>query len=334
MTGTKQKKPIGGATFCGTLLNGEHVLFIDGKRALISGHLWKQTKDSREKSGTSDHYEIVSTTPGYIFDETTTTRVFAVGNKLRKNYRIRGVLRYADAKKAMNRSSVPAIVNNSSPEVNEFAVPPHDLPLSVSEFAVAATSITHEAPQHLQQTAEASKVHADEDSERCAIGLTDTPTDVKPASSDDENGGERNRLTQSDTMTNSLVGVAQQQAPELFDDPKPSKLGNRHSRDTAKAAQQSPAASDQAVHASQLSTPNDDTAAKYLRELETILAAARLGDDPQIRIGFMVEFLGASPATIYRKLKVGKFPAPVKRGTLSFWKFSEVKNYRDGKSTN
>lgn len=65
------------------------------------------------------------------------------------------------------------------------------------------------------------------------------------------------------------------------------------------------------------------------RELERIAAHRAAGLDPDLRMEFIVDYLGESRATLYRKM--GKsFPMPIKRGKGSFWPMSQIDAYKAG----
>ena len=65
------------------------------------------------------------------------------------------------------------------------------------------------------------------------------------------------------------------------------------------------------------------------RELERIAAHRASGLDPDLRMEFIVDYLGESRATLYRKM--GKsFPMPIKRGKGSFWPMSQIDAYKAG----
>ena len=73
--------------------------------------------------------------------------------------------------------------------------------------------------------------------------------------------------------------------------------------------------------------------ANYAVELERIGLARAAGLDPDVRMEFMPLFLNESRANIYRKLKLGQFPEPVKRGRGSFWPMSTIEAYKAGKTS-
>lgn len=55
-------------------------------------------------------------------------------------------------------------------------------------------------------------------------------------------------------------------------------------------------------------------------------------DDAQLRLATVVAVTGLSPATIYRKVRAGEFPAPVRRGTrCSRWPAGKVRQWLTAK---
>ena len=77
-------------------------------------------------------------------------------------------------------------------------------------------------------------------------------------------------------------------------------------------------------------TRSDRRARAYLADLDRICAQRDHGLDPLVRMDFIAQHIGESRSTIYRRIKDGRFPAPVKRGSISLWVFSEVECYRIG----
>jgi len=61
--------------------------------------------------------------------------------------------------------------------------------------------------------------------------------------------------------------------------------------------------------------------------LDAIAAQQKAGLDPDVRMSFIVTYVGESRANIYRKM--GKeFPMPTKRGRGSFWPLSVIDAYK------
>lgn len=66
-------------------------------------------------------------------------------------------------------------------------------------------------------------------------------------------------------------------------------------------------------------------------DFERIFAQRAAGLDPDLRMSFIVAFLGESKANLYRKM--GKeFPMPIKRGKGSFWPMSKIEAYKAGQN--
>lgn len=85
--------------------------------------------------------------------------------------------------------------------------------------------------------------------------------------------------------------------------------------------------------AERLKRPLRARSANYAVELERVGLARAAGLDPDVRMEFISLFLNESRANIYRKLKLGQFPEPVKRGRGSFWPMSTIEAYKAGKSS-
>lgn len=97
-------------------------------------------------------------------------------------------------------------------------------------------------------------------------------------------------------------------------------------------ANTSPSAHSTALPAENLKLPLRARYANYAVELERIGLARAAGLDPDVRMEFISLFLNESRANIYRKLKLGQFPKPVKRGRGSFWPMSTIEAYKAGKT--
>lgn len=88
-----------------------------------------------------------------------------------------------------------------------------------------------------------------------------------------------------------------------------------------------------ALPVERLKRPMCARSANYAVELERIGLARAAGLDPDVRMEFIALFLNESRANIYRKLKLGQFPEPVKRGRGSFWPMSTIEAYKAGKTS-
>jgi predicted DNA-binding transcriptional regulator AlpA len=75
------------------------------------------------------------------------------------------------------------------------------------------------------------------------------------------------------------------------------------------------------------------TIATFHKQLQTLVEQRKLGIDPDLRMAFLVDYLAESKATLHRKMSLGKFPAPVKRGRGSFWPISLIEQYKAGSFT-
>lgn len=67
---------------------------------------------------------------------------------------------------------------------------------------------------------------------------------------------------------------------------------------------------------------------EFDEELAYAVAQRDKGLDPDVRLSFVCRYVGESIPTIYRKIKLDQFPAPVKRGRSSFWTLSSIDAYR------
>lgn len=78
--------------------------------------------------------------------------------------------------------------------------------------------------------------------------------------------------------------------------------------------------------------PKDRLTFRYQRELARVRMAHAAGQDPDVRMTFIVSHVGESRAGLYAKMKATpqKFPSPVKRGRGSFWPLSVIDAYRRG----
>jgi predicted DNA-binding transcriptional regulator AlpA len=71
--------------------------------------------------------------------------------------------------------------------------------------------------------------------------------------------------------------------------------------------------------------------AKFQQELTRIKHICATGLDPDVDMEFIRAYFPTSPATTYRKIKLGTFPAQIKRGGRSVWLFSVIEAYRLGR---
>lgn len=69
---------------------------------------------------------------------------------------------------------------------------------------------------------------------------------------------------------------------------------------------------------------------KLQAELEFIGAMRKVGLDPDLKIRHVCVLLQESHASVYRKINLGKFPAPVRRGKSNFWPLSQIELYKSG----
>jgi predicted DNA-binding transcriptional regulator AlpA len=74
--------------------------------------------------------------------------------------------------------------------------------------------------------------------------------------------------------------------------------------------------------------------ARFQQELVRIAQIRTTGLDPDVDMEFICAYFPTSPATAYRKIKLGTFPAPTKRGSRSVWPFSVIEAYRLGQWVN
>jgi predicted DNA-binding transcriptional regulator AlpA len=72
--------------------------------------------------------------------------------------------------------------------------------------------------------------------------------------------------------------------------------------------------------------------AAYPAEIKRIALQHAAGLDPDVRMEFVAHYLNESRANIYRKLTLGQFPMPVKRGRGAFWPMSAIEAYKAGKA--
>lgn len=68
-------------------------------------------------------------------------------------------------------------------------------------------------------------------------------------------------------------------------------------------------------------------------EFERIGVSRRAGLDPDLKIRHVCALVQESHASVYRKIKLGKFPAPIKREISSFWPLSQIELYKSGEWT-
>jgi len=65
-------------------------------------------------------------------------------------------------------------------------------------------------------------------------------------------------------------------------------------------------------------------------EMEQIVAQRMAGIDPLIKLKHVCVLVNESKPTLYRKMKISKFPRPTKRGHQSFWRLSQIEAYVAG----
>lgn len=65
-------------------------------------------------------------------------------------------------------------------------------------------------------------------------------------------------------------------------------------------------------------------------DLEFIGAMRKAGLDPDLKIRHVCALLQESHASVYRKIKLGEFPAQIRRGKSSFWPLSQIELYKSG----
>lgn len=87
------------------------------------------------------------------------------------------------------------------------------------------------------------------------------------------------------------------------------------------------------AEASHTAHPKDRLTLRYQRELARVRMAHAAGQDPDVRMTFIVSYVGESRAGLYAKMSATpqKFPSPIKRGRSSFWPLSVIDAYRKGK---
>ena len=69
---------------------------------------------------------------------------------------------------------------------------------------------------------------------------------------------------------------------------------------------------------------------RFQQELVRIAQIRTTGLDPDVDMEFIRAYFRTSPATAYRKIKLGTFPRQIKRGSSSVWPFSVIEAYRLG----
>lgn len=86
------------------------------------------------------------------------------------------------------------------------------------------------------------------------------------------------------------------------------------------------------VETSHTAHPKDRLTLRYQRELARVRMAHAAGQDPDVRMTFIVSYVGESRAGLYAKMNATpqKFPSPIKRGRGSFWPLSVIDAYRRG----
>jgi len=65
-------------------------------------------------------------------------------------------------------------------------------------------------------------------------------------------------------------------------------------------------------------------------EIARLISLHARGLNPQIKMHLVCLLADESRANLYRKIKCGTFPPPLKRGRSAFWKYSEVDAYLNG----
>lgn len=70
---------------------------------------------------------------------------------------------------------------------------------------------------------------------------------------------------------------------------------------------------------------------EFSGELANAIQALQQGSDPNVKMPFIEEHLDLSHSTVYRELKRGVFPPPIRRGKSVSWLFSQIEAYRLGK---
>lgn len=65
-------------------------------------------------------------------------------------------------------------------------------------------------------------------------------------------------------------------------------------------------------------------------ELASAMKSLEQGVDPTLKMPFIKVHLDLSHSTIYRELKRGRFPPPIKHGKAVTWLFSQIEAYRLG----
>ncbi|MDH1290431.1 hypothetical protein N5C43_04070 [Comamonas terrigena] len=86
------------------------------------------------------------------------------------------------------------------------------------------------------------------------------------------------------------------------------------------------------VETSRTAHPKDRLTLRYQQELARVRMAQAAGLDPDVRMTFIVSYVGESRASLYAKMKATpqKFPSRIKRGHGSFWPLSVIDAYRRG----
>ena len=88
------------------------------------------------------------------------------------------------------------------------------------------------------------------------------------------------------------------------------------------------------VPAERLDVPaHKSVAARQVRFQQELVRVAQIrttGLDPDVDMEFIRAYFPTSPATAYRKIKLGAFPKQIKRGSSSVWPFSVIEAYRLG----
>lgn len=86
------------------------------------------------------------------------------------------------------------------------------------------------------------------------------------------------------------------------------------------------------VETSRTAHPKDRLTLRYQQELARVRMAHAAGLDPDVRMTFIIPYVGESRAGLYAKMNSTpqKFPSGIKRGHSKFWPLSVIDAYRRG----
>lgn len=71
---------------------------------------------------------------------------------------------------------------------------------------------------------------------------------------------------------------------------------------------------------------------QFAKKLKHALMLESCGEDDDVQMSFVHKFVNRSPANVYLKLSKGKFPQPYKKvAGCTFWKFSVIRAYKEGR---